>query len=59
MLRPVIRRRETKSVIEALIMAYNVHEEDVCSHKVGTHRRILSGPRGQTGEVDSIMEVLE
>ena len=36
--------RETcKSVIEALIMANVVHEEDVSSHKVGQHCRVLGG----------------
>ena len=38
------------SVIEALIMANNVHEQDVSSHKVESHRRVLGGLRGHTLE---------
>ena len=44
-------QRETcKSVIEALIMANVVHEEDVSSHKVGQHCRVLDGQGGHTME---------
>ena len=35
-----------KSVIEALIMANNVHEEDVSYHEVGSPRRFFSLPEG-------------
>ena len=39
-----------KSVMEALIMANNVHEEDVSSHKVTTHRTVFGGLRSHTLE---------
>ena len=29
-------------------MANTVHEEEVSSHNVGAHRRVLGGVRGQT-----------
>ena len=35
-------------VIEALTMAKNMHEEDVGSRKVGSHRRMYGGSRGRT-----------
>ena len=39
-----------KSVIEALIVANNVHEEDVSYHEVGSPRRVFRNLRGQTLE---------
>ena len=39
-----------RSVIQALIMAKNVHEQDVGSHKVGSHHRVHGGLRSHTRE---------
>ena len=38
------------SVIEALIVANTVHEEDAGSHKVGSYRRVYGGSRSRTRE---------
>ena len=35
-----------KSVTDALMMANNVHEEDVRYQKVGRHRRVFWRPKG-------------
>ena len=38
------------SVIETTIMASHVREEDVCSYKVGGHRKAFDSPKGQALE---------
>ena len=45
------------SVVKALIAANNVHQEEVSSHQVGSHRMVFGGPWSHThGGIGSTME---
>ena len=47
------------SVVKALIAANNVHEEEVSSHQVGSHRMVFGGPGATHGGIGSTMEGTE
>ena len=43
-------QRNWESVLDASIMANNLHEKDADSHKVGSHRRVYGSGRAAHGK---------